>query len=185
MSNLAAIRSKLEFIASLTREAGDSIHSHYSFLYSNPHIELLVADVVKHVGTAVVDKLASHAALELSKVMAAQAGATPVDAWDPDAEICLPWRVFPWPRPFSEIAIAHRDPWESISSAEQIELAHILTNLAGLTESEEFCASLKALAALIARLAAAEVARDFERCGTKPRVPFPLRPRYVEAKAAG
>jgi hypothetical protein len=60
-----------------------------------------------------------------------------------------------------------------VDSATQIELAQVLNHLSGLTANPESNAALKVLATGIARGAASQLADDFERCGTKPRVPFP------------
>lgn len=184
MSNLALIRSKADFIASLNPKAEDAVHPHTPFVFSNAHVELLVADVVKHVGAALADKALSRNVLDLSQKMAKQASASLLSALDADDELCPPWRIGPVPRPLFDVSGPSPEPWQRISSAEQIELAYTLTHLSGLTTSAEFNTSLKGLATSIARSAAAQLADDFERCGTKPRIPFPPRPHLADAAAA-
>jgi hypothetical protein len=76
------------------------------------------------------------------------------------------------------------EPWKSVSAAEQIELAHTLTQLAGLTTSKEFNTLFKALATDIAGSAAGRLSDEFERCGTVPRKPIP-RPRGGRASNGG
>jgi hypothetical protein len=174
-ASLAHIRSKADFIAALIKESEDALHPH---VFSNAHVELFVSDVVKHTGAAVADKALSAQVLDLSHKMAAQASASLLSAFDPGDELCPPWR-WPGPRPLSEIAGPYPDPWQPISSAGQVELAYILTNLAGLTSSKEFNNTLKSLATSIARGAASQLADDFEKCGTKPRKPFPPRPNLT------
>jgi hypothetical protein len=180
MANLSSIRSKAEFIGALNPKAWDALKPHTPFVFSDPHVELMVADAVKSVGAVLADRNLGKKAFELSRQMAAQATSSMVSAWNPDDDICPPW-PWPWPGPwpwtrFSEILGPLPDPWKPIGAAEQIELAHVLTRLSALTTSEEFNRSLRGLAVEVARGAASTVADEFERCGTVPRKPFP-RPR--------
>jgi hypothetical protein len=176
MINLATIRSKADFIGSLNPSAWDAVHPHTPFAFSNAHVELLVADAVKHVGAALADKALSKKTMELSKAMAGQATSSMVSAWEPGDDICPPW-PWPWPGPWPWITVGgpSPDPWQPVAAAEQIELAQVLNHLSGLTASKEHNAALKSLATSVARSAAGQVADDFEKCGTKPRTPFPPR----------
>jgi hypothetical protein len=175
--NLALIRSKADFIGSLNPKASDAVHPHIPFAFSNAHVELMVADVVKHVAARLSDHGLSKKGLELSKKMATDATASLVNAWEPGDELCPPWRG-PWPVPHREFETPgpQPEPWQPVDSATQIELAQVLNHLSGLTSSVESNAALKGLATGVARGAASKLADDFERCGTKPREPFP-RPR--------
>jgi len=174
MQNLALIRSKANFIGSLNPQAWDAVNPHSAFPFSNAHVELMVADVVKQVASGLVDKSLSKQGHELSKKMASEAASSLVDAWEPGDELCPPWRG-PWPGPHHEIASVgpQPDPWQPVNSATQIELAQVLNHLSGLTANPESNTALKSLATAIARGAASKLAEDFERCGTKPRHPFP------------
>lgn len=179
-ATLAHIRSKADFIAALIHESEDALHPH---VFSNAHVELFVSDVVKHTGAALADKSLSAQVLDLSQKMALQASASLLSVLDPGDELCPPWRVGPGPRPLLEAADPQPVPWQPISSAGQVELAYILTNLAGLTSSKEFNTTLKSLATSIARGAASQLADDFEKCGTKPRKPFPPHPNLAAGAA--
>jgi len=144
----------------------------------------MVADVVKTVATALVDRPLGKKGLELSQKMAAQATSSMVASWDADDGICPPWpwgptpwwHWGPYPEPWKEGPLP--DPWKGIRSAEQVELAHVLARLSGFTMSREFNANLKYLATEVATLAATKLAADFEDCGTVPRKPFP-KPKSV------
>jgi hypothetical protein len=182
MINLATIRSKADFIGSLNPAAQDAVHPHIPFVFSNAHVELLVADVLKHVAVVLSDKALSRKALEVSKDMATRASTSLVSEWDPGDELCPPYR---WPIPHQSGPIdgPRPEPWMPVASAEQIELAQVLNHLSGLTMSKEFNAALKSLATAVARGAAGKVADDFEHCGTVPRRPFP--PKHANAAHAG
>ena len=137
----------------------------------------MVADVVKTISAVVKDQKLGKKVHELSLEMAKQATGGIVATWEPGDDICPPW-PWPWPGPnpwarFNEINEPEPTPWKPVGAAEQIELAHILTNLAGLTTSKEFNRSLKAIGTDIARGVANSLVDDFERCGTVPRKPFP------------
>jgi hypothetical protein len=182
--NLSTIRSKLDFIATLNPQAWDAVHPHTPFVFSNAHVELLVADVVKHAGVTLADKTLSKKVLDLSQKMAKQASASLSSTLDPGDELCPPY-FYPVPRPLLDALGPSPEPWQAISSANQVELANILTHLSGLTTSTEFNTSLKSLATAVASAAASQIADDFERCGTVPRTPFPPRPGIANVKTAG
>jgi hypothetical protein len=175
--NLQLIRSKADFIGTLNPKAWDAVHPHIQFRFSNAHVELMVADVVKHVGATLADKALSKKTAELSKQMAGQASSAMSASWEPGDDICPPW-PWPWPGPWpwSVVTGPTPEPWKAVTSAEQIELAHVLVHLSGLTTSADFNTALKSLATSIAKGAASQLADDFERCGTVPRKPFPPRP---------
>ena len=185
--NLTGIRSKADFIGMLNPKAWDAVKPHTPFVFSNAQVELMVADVVKQVATAVADRTLGKKCLELSHRMAAQATSSIATSWEPGDEICPPW-PWPWPgpspwgptpNPWGQ-AGPDPQPWVPISSAEQVELAHILTHLSGLTTSKEFNADLKSVATGLVRGVASKLADDFERCGTVPRKPFP-KPKSIGA----
>jgi hypothetical protein len=180
MSNLSTIRSKADFIGTLNPKAWDAVHPHTPFVFSDAFVELLVADVLKEAATAIADRAIGKKALQLSQRMAAQATSSMTASWEPGDEICPPW-PWPGPRPFREVSSEPTpNPWKPISSAEQIELAHLLTRLSGLTVSKEFNADLKSLAVTLVGGVAGKLADDFERCGTVPRKPFP-KPKMAHA----
>ncbi|MFN0105343.1 MAG: hypothetical protein ACKV2U_25060 [Bryobacteraceae bacterium] len=177
MANLSHIRSKAEFIGTLNPRAWDAVNPHTPFVFSNAHVELLVADAVKSVAVVISNKALAREVMDLSKGMAKQAGASLLASWEPGDEICPPW---PWPWPGPRPWVLERfdpepAPWKPVLAAEQIELAHILTRLAGLTSSKEFNAALKGAAVKLAGVAANTMLDEFERCGTVPRKPFPPR----------
>lgn len=177
MANLSHVRSKIEFLATLNPKIWDVIPK-APFAFSNAHMELMVADAVKSVGAAITNKALSKEILEFSKVMAKQAGASVVASWEPGDEICPPW-PWPWPGPrpwpWFRGVDPEPHPWKPVLAAEQIELAHDLTMLAGLTTSKEYNGALKGLASKLAGVAANTMLEEFERCGTVPRKPFPPR----------
>jgi len=175
MSNLSLIHSKADFIGSLNPKAWDAVKPHVPFVFSNAFVELLVADVVKHVGAAVTDQKLASQVLTLSKRMATQATGAVAASWEPGDDICPPWPK-PWPFPFPPPPPPPDPiPWEPIASAEQVELAHVLVRLSGLTTSKEFNGELKSVATQLVKGVAGRLADDFEKCGTVPRPPFPPR----------
>ena len=130
--------------------------------------ELALADAVKQLSSVISDKKLSGKVFGISQKMAKEATAGMINGWEEGDDICPPWRSFPpfppvpdpWPGPF---------PWKEIASAEQIQVANILTQISGLTISKEFNQALKSVAAEVVRGAANKLADDFERCGTVPR----------------
>ena len=176
MATFKGIRSKAELIGYLNPKAWDAVNPHGPFLFSNAHVDLMVADAVKNASTLVADKKISKQLLALSKQMAEQSGNAVVASWEPGDDIC-PW-PWPWPGPppWLDVFGPRPEPWKAITAADQIDLAYSLTMLSGLTTSKEFNVSLKSAATQIARGAASTLADEFEKCGTVPRRPFP-RPR--------
>lgn len=182
MSKLSTIRSKADFIGMLNPKAWDAVHPHSPFVFSDAFVELMVADVLKEVSTAIADRALGKKALQLSQQRAAQATSSMASIWEPGDEICPPW-PWPWPGPRSSWELSTGPtpyPWKPIASAEQIELAHLLTRLSGLTTSKEFNADLKSLATELVRGVAGKLADDFEQCGTVPRKPIP-KPKAAHA----
>jgi hypothetical protein len=175
MANLSRIRSKAELIGTLNPKAWDAVKPKVPFVFSNAHVELLVADVVRSVAAEIADKAIAQDVLALSQAMAKSAFAAMVAAWEPGDEVCPPWPwPSPWPGPWPWVDRGSSDPaaWKPVAPAEQIEVAHILTQLAGLTTSREFNAALKAAAARLAERNAPALAAAFKRCPTAPRRPF-------------
>ncbi len=56
MANLSHIRSKAQLIGTLNPKAWDALKPHTPFVFSNAHVELMVADAVKLVAGAITDK---------------------------------------------------------------------------------------------------------------------------------
>lgn len=189
--NLSTIHSKAVFIATLNPKAWEVVGGGPGgFRFSEAHIELLVADVVRSIGAS-LSGATGKKVLELSRRMAMQATQAMAVSWEPGDELCPPWR-WPWPGPwplrdlvndpdplaYSDVPVTTLTaPWKAIGSADRIGLAHVLTQLAGLTTSKDFNQLLKTLATEIVRETAKSLVEDFERCGTVPRRPFPRPPR--------
>lgn len=176
MATFKGIRSKAEFIGYLNPKAWDAVIPKTPFVFSNAHVDLMVADAVKNASTLVADKKIGKQLLALSKQMAEQSGNAVVASWEPGDDICPPW-PWPWPGPrWNEIFGPQPDPWKAITAADQIDIAYTLTKLSGLTTSKDFNTALKSMATQVARGAASALVEEFEKCGTVPRKPFP-RPR--------
>jgi len=187
--NLSSIQSKAEFIATLNPKAWEIVGGPpVAFGFTDAHVDLLVADVVKSIGAKLSDRKLGKKVADLSHKMGTQATHALMASWE-DGDLCPPWR-WPWPgphpwqmsdllrsphpEPWQGIGLSPQpEPWEEITSAEQIGLAYVLTQLSGLTTSKEFNRSLKTFATAIASSVAKALADDFERCGTVPRPPFP------------
>jgi hypothetical protein len=180
MANLSLVRSKRDLIVALIPQAADAVHPHGPRIVTNDYLNLLIADVTKEVSAGLTDRSLQKRTLDLSKKMAAQASGSMVASWEPGDDLCPPWPI-PWP--LGNLGPSP-EPWKSVNAAEQIELAHTLTQLAGLTTSREFNTQLKALATDIAGVAAGRLSDEFERCGTVPRKPIP-RPRGGRATNSG
>jgi len=183
--NLSRIHSKADLIIALNPRAADAVIPHGPVL-SSATIDLYVADVVKDVSAKLADKALAANAMALSKTMAKQAAASMVSSWEPGDDICPPWR-WPHPRPWPWLQVIDVDPgptqWVLVGAGDQIELANLLTHLAGMTTSVEFNQQLKGLATNIARGVASTLVDEFEKCGTVPRKPFPSR--HLTAVEAG
>lgn len=178
MVNFSRIRSKADLIGSLNPKAWDAVNPHTPFVFSNAHVDLMVADVVKSVAVAITNKTLSREVMDISKGMAKQASTSLAASWEPGDELCPPW---PWPFPHHKSWIenfgAEPDPlpWKPVLAAEMVELAHILTRLSGQTTSKEFNVALKGVATKLAGVAATTIVDEFEKCKTVPRKPFPPR----------
>jgi len=181
MANLSLVRSKKDLIIALIPEAADAVFPHGPRGVTNAYVDLLIADVVKEISSGISTRALGKKVLEASKDMATQASRAMVASWEPGDDICPPW-PFPWPGP-GPLARQEPDPdpWKTINAAEQIEIGHILTHLAGLTTSKEFNRTLKSLATDVARGVASTLVDEFERCGTVPRKPIP-RPKGPRAR---
>jgi hypothetical protein len=127
--------------------------------------ELALADSVKQLSKVVADKKLSVKVLELSKKMAKEASGGMINGWEDGDDICPPW----WPFPFPPVPGPGPFPWKEIVSAEQVQIANILTQISGLTTSKEFNLALKSVATELVRGVVNKLADDFERCGTVPR----------------
>lgn len=183
--NLSHIHSKADLLIALNPRSADAVIPHWPVL-SNATMDLFVADVVKDISAKLADKALGAHAMSLSKTMAKQAAASMLSSWEPGDDICPPWR-WPHPRPWPWLQIIDAEPspepWAPVGAGDQIELANLLTHLAGMTTSAEFNQQLKGLATNVARSVASTLVDDFEKCGTVPRKPFP--PRHLTAVEAG
>src|SRR4051812_40175224 len=132
--NLSHIHSKADLIIALNPAAADAVHPHGPVL-SNATVELFVADVVKHVGAKLADKALAANAIALSKNMAKQATGSMLTSWEPGDDICPPW-PWPGPGPWPWLQMVDEDPspepWVPVGAGDQIELANLLTHLAGM-----------------------------------------------------
>jgi hypothetical protein len=190
MANLSHIRSKQDLIVALIPQAADAVHPHGPRGVTNAFVDLLIADVIKEISTGLAEASLKERAFGVSKKMASQASESLVASWEPGDDICPPWKIRwpgprpgrfdPYPNPWKLMAVEvfgpQPEPWKPVGAAVQIELAHALTQLAGLTTSKEFNVQLKSLATEVARGVASRLADDFERCGTVPRKPLPRPP---------
>lgn len=180
MSRFAKIRSKADLIGRLNPKAWDALIPKQGFPFKDATIELFVADALKEASGFIADKKLAKETFELSRKMAESASASLVASWEPGDDLCPPWR-WPWPGPWpgpwwTDVVGPQPEPWKVVGLAEQIEIAHLLTQFSGLTISKDFNLALKGIATNIARGAVAKLVDDFERCGTVPRPPIP--PRY-------
>jgi hypothetical protein len=181
MANLSKVRSKAQLIGTLNPKAWDALKPKHDFPFNDAIIELFVADVVKEASTLIADKKLSKETFALSQKMGETASKSMMASWEPGDDICPPWWPFPWPfpwpgpwpGPWRDVFGPQPDPWKVIDVAEQIEVAHILTHLSGLTISGDYNVALKAIATGMVKGAANRLMDEFERCGTVPRKPFP------------
>ncbi|MFD2932612.1 hypothetical protein [Spirosoma flavum] len=186
MVNLKLIRSKAEFIATLNAKAWEVVGGGpggpggpaKAHVFSDAHVELLVADVVRSVSATISDKRIAKQTLALSQKMAELATRSLMADWEPGDELCPPWR---WPFPWPKDDLWHPlggggddgEPKPIINSVIQIELASVLTQLSAQTMQAEFNKALVETASSISRGVASQLSDDIERCGTVPRQPFP------------
>ena len=96
MVNFSRIHSKADLIGSLNPKAWDAVNPHTPFVFSNAHVDLMVADAVKSVAVAITNKALSREVMDISKGMAKQASTALSASWEPGDELCPPW---PWPFP--------------------------------------------------------------------------------------
>jgi hypothetical protein len=172
MASLAHVRSKADLIGTLNPKAWDAVNPHGPFPFRDGFVELLVADAVKATSTLVAAPAVAKKVLALSQQMAQKGTGSLVAGWEPGDDICPPW---PWPPILrGPIPPPPPEPWKSLASATQVEVAHMLSQLSALTSSKEFNHSLQTLAVEVARGGVENLMEDFERCGTVPRKPIPL-----------
>ncbi|MEQ1836037.1 MAG: hypothetical protein ABL862_06290 [Candidatus Nitrotoga sp.] len=178
MVNFSRIHSKADLIGSLNPKAWDAVNPHTPFVFSNAHVDLMVADAVKSVAVVITNKALSREVMDISKGMAKQASTALSASWEPGDELCPPWPwPFPHPRSWIENFGSEPDPlpWKPVLAAEMVELAHILIRLSGQTTNKESNVALKGVATKLAEIAATTIVKEFENCKTVPRKPFPLR----------
>lgn len=175
------VRSKAQLIGTLNPKAWDALKPKHDFPLNDATIELFVADIVKQASALIADKKYAKEVLSVSKKMAESATKSMLAGWEPGDDLCPPWRwPFPWPGPWPGPwpwwgSTFDSQPWKVIDLAEQIEVAHLLTQLSGLTASQEFNVALKNVATGMVGSVANQLVADFERCGTVPRSPIPRR----------
>ena len=83
MVNFSRIHSKADLIGSLNPKAWDAVNPHTPFVFSNAHVDLMVADAVKSVAVAITNKTLSREVMDISKEPApvlADYGAVPGDS---------------------------------------------------------------------------------------------------------
>ena len=191
MANLKLIRSKAEFIATLNAKAWEVVGGGPAgpggpaklHVFSDAHVDLLVADVVRSISAKLSDKKMAKQTLDLSQKMAEKATRSMVASWEPGDELCPPWHwPFPWPADGLWHPIGGGDDGEPkpiINSVAQIELASVLTQLSAMTMQQEFTKALVGMASTISRGVASQLSDDIDRCGTVPRKPFP-KPHFAD-----
>ena len=116
MANLSHNRSKAQLIGTLNPKAWDALKPHTPFVFSNAHVELMVADAVKLVAGAITDKGLAREVMELSRTMAKQAGGALIASWEPGDELCPPW-PWPWPGPrpwWLDVFGPQPEPWKAV-----------------------------------------------------------------------
>ncbi|RFC35676.1 MAG: hypothetical protein DID92_2727744060 [Candidatus Nitrotoga sp. SPKER] len=178
MVNFSRIHSKADLIGSLNPKAWDAVNPHIPFVFSNAHVDLMVADVVKSVAVAITNKALSREVMDISKSMAKQASTALAASWEPGDELCPPWPwPFPHPRSWVENLGFEPDPipWKPVLAAELVELAHILIRLSGQTTSKESNVALKGVATKLVGVAATSIVSEFENSKNVPRKSFTAR----------
>lgn len=87
------IRNKVDLIGTINPKVFDIDNNPFKvpFPFSDAHVELMVADVVKSVAAAITDKTLSQEVMDLSKSMAKQASSSLAASWEPGDELCPPW----------------------------------------------------------------------------------------------
>ena len=176
------LSSMIDFIGQRLPQATDATHPHgpLPLRYSSAHIDLLAADLVRKISRLLPDKSLEQQVFSVSQQLARAASANLPAAWDFDDDWCPTWPFPHPPFPFdlSELTDLNKpepQPWQSIAAAEQVQLAYLLTQVAGLTSEAALSKSLVRLGASIAAGAARTLADEFERCGTRPRPKFPKK----------
>lgn len=190
LHSTTALASLAQLIGHLNPAAWDALVPHLPFSYSDAHVDLLAADLVRQVSVELTDKALKQQVFSLSQQMARTASAGLVATWDePGDELCPRW-PYPFPFPHAQdwlrllAAKPQPDPWQPISSAEQVQLAYVLTQAASLTTDAAATKSLLRLATSIAAAASRTLADDFERCGSRPRPKFPKKTLGLQAQLA-
>ncbi|UOQ53536.1 hypothetical protein [Hymenobacter cellulosivorans] len=163
-------------------KAWDALIPHTHFVFSEAHVNLLAADLVRQISAELPDKGLQDRVFGLSQQMARSASEGLASGWEPGDELCPPWR---WPFPFPHVTDLLEelekgfgplpDPWQPIPSAGMIQSAYQLTQVAALTSDAAFSRELLQLATTVAATASRTLVDDFERCGTKPRPKFPKK----------
>lgn len=177
-----ALFSKIHLIGSINPEAWDALIPHTPFVFSDAHVNLLAADLVRQISAELPDKGLQARVFELSQQMARSASAGLASSWEPGDELCPPWR---WPFPFPHVTDLleelekgmgpRPEPWHKIPSAGMLQSAYQLTQVAALTSDADFSQELLHVATTVATQASRTLVDDFERCGTLPRPKFPKK----------
>jgi hypothetical protein len=171
-----SLLSKAQLIGQLNPAAWDALIPKSPFVFSNAHVDLLAADLVRQISTEIPDKDLSKKVFGLSAEMARSASSALASSWEPGDEICPRPFPFPFPHHFDDLFAQPEarfgpspEPWKSIPSAQMVQQAYLLTQTAALTSDATFSKSLIKMASAVAATAAQTLVDDIERCGTKPR----------------
>ncbi|UOQ72691.1 hypothetical protein [Hymenobacter cellulosilyticus] len=177
-----ALFSKIHLIGSINPKAWDALIPHTPFVFSDAHVNLLAADLVRQISAELPDQRLQERVFDLSQKMARSASEGLASSWEPGDELCPPWR---WPFPFPHVTDLleelekgmgpHVEPWQPIPSAGMLQSAYQLTQVAALTSDADFSRELLRVATTVVSVASRTLVDDFERCGTLPRPKFPKK----------
>ncbi|RSK51025.1 hypothetical protein [Hymenobacter rigui] len=177
-----ALFSKIQLVGAINPAAWDALIPHSHFVFTDAHVNLLAADLVRQISTQLADTGLRERTFGVSQQMARSAASALAASWEPGDELCPPWR-WPFPHPhglewlgqLDQVLKPQPDPWKTLPAAEQVQLAYQLTQVASLTSEAGFSQELLHLAAGVAAAASRTMLDEFERCGTKPRPKFPKK----------
>ena len=177
-----ALLSKIQLVGAINPAAWDALIPHSHFVFTDAHVNLLAADLVRQISTQLTDRGLRDRAFSVSQQMARSAATGLAASWEPGDELCPPWRwPFPHPHHLDLLALLEENlgpqpqPWKTLAAAEQVQLAYQLTQVAALTSEASFSQELLHLATNVATAASRTMLDEFERCGTKPRPKFPKK----------
>ncbi|RSK37225.1 hypothetical protein [Hymenobacter metallilatus] len=177
-----ALHSKIQLVGAINPAAWDALIPHSHFVFTDAHVNLLAADLVRQISSQLTDPSLREQTFGVSQQMARSAASGLAASWEPGDELCPPWR-WPFPHPhglewleqLEQVLKPQPQPWKSIGAAEQVQLAYQLTQVAALTSEASFSLELLHLASRVAAVASRTMLDEFERCGTRPRPKFPRK----------